>query len=184
MGSIAGRFSAGCGAGPLSQGRLIAGAGDTDQLFDHMVEQLGLLGPGGPVVDLLALPAADDQVARLELAQVVGHRGTAHVHHGGEIDHTLLTVAEEPKDPDAAPVPQLFEDIGHKLELGGAGDALQDPLDGLAVVVGQWCIRHRMLPPFFPIIAQVGPGEKSAGKIGAPWRKKEEKIAIPPLTKE
>src|SRR5699024_10734178 len=48
-------------------------AGDGHGLLDHPVEVAALLRVRRTVVDLLPLPAADDQAAGAELPQVVGH---------------------------------------------------------------------------------------------------------------
>lgn len=109
-----------------------------------MVQQLGPLRLGSLIVDLFPVPPADDQAAGLQLLQVVGHRRGAHLHHGGEVDDALFTVAQQPKNPDAAAVPQLFEDVSHCLEIVHAGHLFQLPLHGLSMVVGQLLFFHRL----------------------------------------
>ena len=74
---------------------------------------------------------------------MVGHRRGAHVHHGGQIDDALLTVAQQPEDTRPAPVPHLLEDVGHRLKILHAGHVLQLPLQGLSVVVGRGQLGHR-----------------------------------------
>lgn len=81
------------------------------------MEGPALGGVGGLVIDLLALPAADDQPAVFELAQVVGDGRAAHPHDGGEVDDALLTVAQQPEDAHAAAVAQQLKQVGDDLKV-------------------------------------------------------------------
>ena len=115
---------------------LFRGAGNLYDLLDHVVEQLGGLRVGSAVVDLLALPAADDEAAGFQLPQMMGDGGAGHIHHGGEVGHALLAVAEKPENPNAAAVAHLFENIGNHLKVLHAGHVVKLVLEGLIVVVG------------------------------------------------
>ena len=92
------------------------GTGHVHDLLDHLVEQPGLGGVGGVVVHLLAVPPRDQQSAVPKCPQVVGHGGAGHIHHGGDVHHALLTVAQQPEDADAAGIAQLPENIGKLLK--------------------------------------------------------------------
>ena len=87
----------------------MGGAGEVDHLLEHIVQKPGLLGIAGLVVDLFAFPSADNQTGGSKLLQVVGHGRTAHIHQGGQIDHTFFTMAQQPKDPDPGGIGQLLE---------------------------------------------------------------------------
>ena len=63
------------------------------------------------------MPAADDQPTVFELAQVVGDGGAGHAGKRGEIQHTLLAVAEKPENAQPAAVIQQAENSIHKLKL-------------------------------------------------------------------
>src|SRR5699024_4492598 len=91
--------------------------GDGGHLFDHRVQQLCLLGLSCPVIDLLALAAADDEPAVLKLTQMVRNRRAAHAHHGGDVDYTFFAVAQKPEDLDAPSVAQLLENLRDRLKL-------------------------------------------------------------------
>ena len=67
---------------------------------------------------------------------MMGDGGAGHVHHGGEVGHTFLTVAEKPENPDAAAVAHLLENIGNHLKILYAGHVVKLMLQGLIVVVG------------------------------------------------
>ena len=116
------------------------------------MEQLGPGRVGSFIVDFLARPAADDQPGGLQLPQVVGDGGAAHLHQGGQVEHALFTVAQQPEDADAAAVPQLLEDVGHGLEVVGAGHVLQLLLNELPVVMGQENVGHGAPSFLFVII--------------------------------
>src|SRR5699024_4871106 len=110
--------------------------------LDGAVEKLGLFGLGGPVVDLLAAAAADDQPAALELAQMVRHGGAAHADYRRDIDDALLTVAQQPEDSGAAGVAELLEQLGYRFEVLLKRHRLRLPLDVLSVVVRQLDTAH------------------------------------------
>lgn len=87
----------------------MGGAGEVDHLLEHIVQKPGLLGIAGLVVDLFAFPSADDQPGGSKLLQMVGYGRAAHFHQGGQIDHTFLTMAQQPKDSDPGGISQLLE---------------------------------------------------------------------------
>ena len=71
---------------------------------------------------------------------MVGYGGAGHIQHGGDVHHTLLTVAQQPENADAAGGAQLPEDVRQTGK--GIGLVQQLPDDFcvaglLAVVVGQ-----------------------------------------------
>jgi len=117
-------------------------AGNFQHLLNEPVEQVGLHITGGLVVYLLALPAADNQPCTAQLAQMVGYGGTAHIHHGREIDDALLTVAEDPEQLDPAAVAQLAQQFGHLLEVTGSRAVFHNLVGGLAMVMGQFIVFH------------------------------------------
>ena len=133
---------------PWPDGWSVTGAGDLYERLDHVVEKLGFLCLRRFIVDFFPLPAAYDQPGCLQLLQVVGYGGTAHLHHGRDIDYTFLTVAQQPENPETARVPQLFENLGGSLKLAGTGHMVQLMLHGLAVIVGQ-LFRHHSKPPSY-----------------------------------
>ena len=132
-------------------------AGDLHQLLDHVVQELSFPCVSGPVVYLLAFPAAGDESAGLQLPQMVGYGRAAHIHEGGEVDHALFAVAQKPEDADAAAVAQLLENIRHRLEFACFGHVFQDGLfDDLPMVVGQLLVRHGE-PSFLRWQRETGP---------------------------
>ena len=112
------------------------------QLLDEPVEEPGLGRIGGLIVDLLALPAADYQPGGAQLTQVVGDGRTAHIHHGGEIYDTFLTVAQQPEELYPAAVVQLAQQLGYQLKCRARGAAGRHLLGGMPVVVGQLVLFH------------------------------------------
>ena len=92
------------------------GTGHVHDLFDELVQQPGLGGVGGVVVDLLAVAAGGQQAAVPEDAEVVGDGRAGHIHHGGDVHHALLAVAQQPENADAVGVAQLPENIGKLLK--------------------------------------------------------------------
>ena len=92
------------------------GTGHVHDLFDKLVQQPGLGGIGGVVIDLLAVPPGHQQSAVPQGAQVVGHGGAGHIQHGGDVHHALLAVAQQPENADAVGVAQLPENIGKLLK--------------------------------------------------------------------
>ena len=69
---------------------------------------------------------------------------TAHVYQCGDIDDAFFAVTQKPKDPDAAPIAQLFEDIRNGLELVDAGHIFQFFFCLLSVIMGKFFFcRHR-----------------------------------------
>ena len=73
-------------------------------------------GIGGVVIDLLAVAAGGQQAAVPEDAEVVGDGRAGHIHHGGDVHHALLAVAQQPENADAVGVAQLPENIGKLLK--------------------------------------------------------------------
>lgn len=71
------------------------------------MEQLSLLCVCRGIIDLFSLSAIDDQTGRSQQLEVMG----AHPYHGGEIDHTRLTVAQQPENTQAASIPKLLKNI-------------------------------------------------------------------------
>ena len=96
--------------------RLLPGAGDLHRPLDDLMQQARHLRVRRPVVDLLADAAADDKAAVLQLAQMVGGGGAAHAHHGRQVHHAFLTVAQQPEDPHPAGVGQQAAQSCHRLK--------------------------------------------------------------------
>ena len=59
-------------------GAVLAGTGEPQHALDYMVHHLGLGGVCSAVVHLLALPAAYDELAGLQVFQMVGDCGARH----------------------------------------------------------------------------------------------------------
>ena len=75
------------------------------------MQKLRLFCLGVFIVHFFSAAAGGDQVAGLQLFQMMGDRRTAHAYHGGDIDDTFLSVAQDPEDTDTVPVAELFENI-------------------------------------------------------------------------
>ena len=75
---------------------------------------------------------------------MMGYRRTGHLQHGGDVDHALLTVAQQPKDADSGGVPQLSEHLRHGLEPLHPDQLLLDQggLSPLSMLVGQFDVGH------------------------------------------
>ena len=97
----------------------------------------GLLCVRSPVIDLLALPLLTINPADLSCFRWWDTAGELISTMEDRFDDALLAMAQQPEDADAAPVPQLFENIGHRLELPYLGHMVQFMLDGLTVIMRQ-----------------------------------------------
>lgn len=112
------------------------GTGDRQQILDH-----GVQGPGHGclrsfIINLFSFPATDDQLCLLQLPQMVGHRGTGHLHHGRQIDDAFLTMAQDPEDPDAGTVTKLMKELRRRLKCTDLGNMLKNALRFVVVLVG------------------------------------------------
>ena len=128
------------------------GAGDLHGALDHAVQQLRLFALRSLVVDLLAVAAADDQSALTQLAQVMRERGRAHAHHGREVDHALLAVAQKPEKPHAVCVGELAKDQRDGLKILGPAEVLLQfmQMRGVLVLMGKLKRLHISAP--FPVV--------------------------------
>ena len=160
----------------LLPGAALLGAGDLHDPLHHLVEEAAALCVRRPVVDLLAHPAADHKAAVFQGPEVVGQGGAGHIHQGGQVDHALLAVAQQPEQAQAGGVVQLLEQVRHRLEvLDPAELPLQrEGVPPLAVAVGQADLVHgaRSLPWFaqteilFAHSAGNGPGALTCAPDG------------------
>ena len=73
---------------------------------------------------------------------MVGYGGAAHIHQGGNIDHTFLAVAQKPENPQTASVAELFKNIGRNLKVFQSGHFLKGMFDVLSMIVRQSRFRH------------------------------------------
>ena len=130
----------------------LLGAGDLHGALDHAVQQLRLFALRSLVVDLLAVAAADDQSALTQLAQVMRERGRAHAHHGREVDHALLAVAQKPEEPHAVCVGELAKDQRDGLKILGPAEVLLQfmQMRGVLVLMGKLKRFHISAP--FPVV--------------------------------
>lgn len=110
-----------------------------------MVQKLGCLSVSGLIINFFSAPAADNQSAGFQLAQMMGDGRTAHVHHGGNIDDAFLTVAEKPEDLDAASISELLEYFSGSLKIFRCGHLLQPMFYLLSMIVGQRLPFHNNL---------------------------------------
>ena len=115
------------------------------------MQQLDLLLLRRPVVDLLAVPAADQEAALHQGAQVVGYRRGGHLKHGGDVDHAFLRVAEQPENANPGRVAQLRENVGHGGKMGLIAQFCIElgQTAALAVVVWQRRLRHKNSSNFY-----------------------------------
>lgn len=121
------------------------------------MEISGLLGIGRFIIDLFSFPAADNQPSRFQLLEVMGNRRAAHVHHSRKVYDAFLTVTQQPKNTDTAPIPQLFENISHGLKVFHAGHVLQLLFNALSMIVRQIILRHSaFLPGVYLTIGRKG----------------------------
>ena len=121
---------------------LLFWAGDFHNILNGFVQGPGLDGIGRAVVDLLPLPAADDQAAGAELVQVVGNRRAGHIHQGGQVDHALLAMAQQPENLQTAGIVQLPEDVSSQGKGLRPGHFFNPVLKYPAVVMGQAAVVH------------------------------------------
>ena len=126
---------------------MLFGAGDFHNALDGLVEGPTLGGVGGLVIDLLALPAADDEPGGPQNLQMVGYGGATHLHQRGQIDDALLAVAQQPEDFQPAGVVQLLEHIRNGGEFLRSGHFFLSMLKHTPMVVGQAAIAHFQGPP-------------------------------------
>ena len=89
-----------------------------DLLYDLM-QQAALLGVRRFVVDLLALTAAFQKATVHQRTQMMGYGGAGHLQYGGDVEHTLLLMAQQPEDADAGGVAELLENVGYRREMPG-----------------------------------------------------------------
>jgi hypothetical protein len=111
------------------------------------MEGPALGGVGGLVIDLLALPAADDEPGGPQDLQMVGHGRTAHLHQRRQIDDALLAVAQQPEDLQPAGVIQLFEHVRNGGKFLRSGHFFLSTLKHPAMIMGQAAIAHSPGPP-------------------------------------
>ena len=116
---------------------LADGAGQGHETFDLVVEELGLPGVGAAVIDLLALPTADDQAGGLQQLQMVGEGGAAHLHHGCQVNDALLAVAEDPEQAQPVSVGELMIKVSQSFKGSYLRQLLQQAVAVLAMMVRQ-----------------------------------------------
>ena len=151
----------------VGDGVVLLRAGDLHRALDHLVQEPTLFGRRGPVEDLPPGAAADDQAALLELPQVVGDGGGARAGHGPEVERALLTVAQQPEDPQPVAVRELLEQRRDDLEIGRAVEvALQHVGLGTVLVMVGELLRHGghilSLAPFGRTFRPFGRGRAGA----------------------
>ena len=130
----------------------LLGAGDLHGALDHAVQQLRLFALRSLVVDLLAVAAADDQSALTQLAQVMRERGRAHAHHGREVDHALLAVAQKPEEPHAVCVGELAKDQRDGLKILGPAEVLLQFMQMRGVLVPMGKLKRFHISAPFPVV--------------------------------
>ena len=69
-----------------------------------------------PVINLFSLPAAHNQAAAAEGAQMMGNGRAGHLHQRGNIDDTLFCMAQKPKDSKSCGIAELLEQIRNCLK--------------------------------------------------------------------
>ena len=87
---------------------------------------------------------SEKKLSQAQLAQMVGDGGAAHIHHGGEVNDALLTVAEDPEQLDPAAVTQLTQQLGDLLKIITGRAFFHHLIGGLTVVMGQFIVIHRV----------------------------------------
>ena len=98
--------------------------GDAHGLLNHMMQQLNHLAVPGPIENFSALTAALDETGIAQGTEMMRNRGTGHVHHGGDVDHTFLTVAEHPEDTQPGRIAEFIKELGNHAEFPGAAERL------------------------------------------------------------
>ena len=121
----------------------LLGAGDLHGALDHAVQQLRLFALRSLVVDLLAVAAADDQSALTQLA---------HAHHGREVDHALLAVAQKPEEPHAVCVGELAKDQRDGLKILGPAEVLLQFMQMRGVLVPMGKLKRFHISAPFPVV--------------------------------
>lgn len=102
---------------PLSP-LLLFGTGNVDQEFDHMVQQPHFFRIGSFIVHFFPGPAAGDQPLFPQDLQMVAQGRAAHLHQGGQVDHTLFHMAQEPEQFDPVGIGQAAEQGGNRRKIG------------------------------------------------------------------
>jgi hypothetical protein len=118
--------------------RGLFGTGNFGYIFRHVVQSLRSCAVRGTVVDFLAIPAADNEAAGFQQLQVMGEGGAGHIHHDGEIQDALLTVAQEPEKPETGLIAQQFKQVGSRCEGFRIGHMVKGLFHGAVVVMGQY----------------------------------------------
>ena len=72
---------------------VLAGTGEAQHGLNHVVNHTGQWSLRRSVQDLLAETSADDELAGLEVFQVVGDCGAGHAGPGGQVGDRFLPVA-------------------------------------------------------------------------------------------
>ena len=108
------------------------------------MEQLDDLKVTGPVEDLLALAAADDEAGIAQGAEMVRDCGTGHFQHGGDVDDTFFTVAEHPENAETGRITELIKQFGDDSEFPGAVERLlqKQAVTMVGMAVGQDGVWH------------------------------------------
>ena len=73
-----------------------------------MVKYLSKFGIRGAIIHLFALPAADDEAAALQKAEMMRYCGTAHIDDGSDVEYAFFAVAEKPEDAKPAGIAELL----------------------------------------------------------------------------
>lgn len=73
---------------------------------------------------------------------MVSNSRAAHFHHGGNINHALFTVTENPENTDSCSVAKLFKDIRDNLKIFCGWHIFHKLVLGLAMLMGQSKMFH------------------------------------------
>ncbi len=128
-------------------------AGNAHDLFEHLMQNRGGPAFGGTVKNLFALTAAFNQAGVPKTAQVMGNRGTGHVHKLSNVDDTFFAVAEQPENPDTGGVTQLRKYPCDSAEFVNQRERLQQlrGIGGIGMPVGKYFMFHVLPDPPFSV---------------------------------
>ena len=73
---------------------------------------------------------------------MVSNSRAAHFHHGGNINHALFTVTENPENTDSCSVAKLFKNIRNNLKVFCGWHIFHKLILGLAMLMGQSKMFH------------------------------------------
>ena len=93
------------------------GACNVNQFFDHKMQGTGQVRLAGPVIHLLSVPPGIHKIVGPQDTQMVRYRRRAHVHKGGDVCDTFLTVAEKPENLHPKRIAENFHGISRGSDL-------------------------------------------------------------------